>query len=136
MADAVKVLESTRAMLRVIADGTLTEECVADVARVMDADVKRTITNGTDAYGKPWEPNKDGSSFTFVKSSDVVTGAIGHTIITRIKSRTAVLHHYGRANGKVQRPILPIGKLPPRMINAIKAAIGRRTKAVVDRGVP
>jgi len=133
MTDPVRVIESQIAMLRLIAEN-VTDECVAEVAKAVDSDVKATIAAGTDAYGKPWTPNKDGTPFRFVAASDVVTGSIGRTIITRIKTREAVLHHHGFARGGVKRPILPIGKLPPRMQAAIKAAAVRAMQSVVEGG--
>lgn len=132
MADAIKVIEAKRAMLRLVADGALSDAAVADVATAVDKFVKGTIAAGTDSYGVPWQPKKDGTPFRFVKTSDVVTGSIGRTIITRIKTREAVLHHYGFARGGVKRPILPIGKLPPKLISAIRTAAVNRAKAVIE----
>lgn len=132
MADAIKVLESHRAMLRLVADGTMTDQAVADVATAVDRFVKGTIAAGTDSYGVPWAPKKDGTPFRFVKASDVVTGAIGRTIITRIKTREALLHHYGYARGGVKRPILPLGKLPPKLVAQIRAAIALRASQTIE----
>lgn len=135
MADpGFRVLQDKTAMLRVVTE-QLTDACVADVAKVIDSDVKSTIAAGTDPYGKPWPAKKDGTPFRFVSAADVVTGSIGSTIITRIKTRHVVLHHFGYARGHVERQILPQnGKVPDRMARAIKAAIVRRATQVLEGG--
>lgn len=121
-AAAFAVLEDKIAQFRVkLAD--VTDECVDDVAKVIDSETKRTISAHTDAYGTPWTPKKSGEEFKFATPSDVVTGAIGRTIITRIKTRHVVLHHLGYAKGNVRRPVIPVGKIPPRMLARIKATV-------------
>ena len=102
------------------------DDVVEDVAKIIDSEQRSTIAAKVDAYGQPWKAKKvDDGPFTFVKPSDVVTGAIGRTIITRIKTREAVLHHLGYARGNVVRRIIPVGKIPPKWSARIKERVLR-----------
>jgi len=86
---------------------------------------RKTIAAQTDAYGGAWTPKKiDDGDFRFAKPADVVAGAIGNTIIVRIKERVVVLHHNGHARGNVARRVIPYGgKIPPRWSARIKAIV-------------
>ena len=92
----------------------VTDDVVDDVAKIINEEQRRTIAAKVDAYGKPWMPKKtDDGPFRFVSPDDVVVGAIGRTIITRIKTRHVVLHHLGYARGETVRRVIPVGKIPP-----------------------
>lgn len=138
-AAAFQVLEDKILQLRIkVAD--VPDDVVPEIAKIIDTEQKRTIAAGQDAYGTPWAPKKrDDGDFRFVTPSDVVTGSIGRTIITRIRRRVPVLHHMGAANGykaggsrrtkggKVPaRHIIPLhGKLPPKWAALIKERVLR-----------
>lgn len=124
-ASAFAVLEDKIAQYRVkLAD--VPDSVVEDVAGILDEEQRRTIAAKVDAYGQPWTPKKrDDGPFRFVEPGDVVTGAIGRTIITRIKTRHVVLHHLGYARGDVVRHVIPVGKIPPRWAARIKARVLR-----------
>lgn len=122
MSDGLRVLKNKIAMFRVLAD--VPDSAVPLVAAVIDRETKRTIAAGSDAYGNAWPAKKvGGSDFTFAKPSDLVTGSIGRTIITRIKTRHTVLHHNGYARGEVVRRVIPIDVIPPAMAREIKRAV-------------
>lgn len=123
-ASAFQVLEDKIAQFRVkLAD--VPDDVVEDVAKIIDDEQRRTIAAKVDAYGQPWPAKKrdDGQPFKFVSPSDVVTGAIGRTIITRIKTRHVVLHHLGYAKGDTVRRVIPVGKIPPRWSARIKERV-------------
>lgn len=124
-ASAFQVLEDKIAQFRVkLAD--VADDVVGDVAQIIDEEQRRTIAAKVDAYGNPWTSKKvDDGPFKFVQPSDVVTGAIGRTIITRIKTRPVVLHHLGYARGHVVRRVIPVGKIPTKWSERIKERVLR-----------
>jgi hypothetical protein len=128
-ASAFAVLEDKIAQYRVkLAD--VPDDVVEDVADIINEEQRRTISAKVDAYGNAWTDKKvaDGA-FRFVAPTDVVTGAIGRTIVTRIKSRVAVLHHLGYARGNVTRRVIPYnGKIPPRWSARIRERVLRAFK--------
>ena len=131
-AAAFRALDSRIAMLKIVAD--LPDECVPAVADAIDKETKRTIVASTDPDGVPWKPKQDGGGFRFVTPSDIVTGAIGRTIITRIKTRHVVLHHLGYARGDVERRVIPVGRIPSRMNDAIKKAVVAQFERITKEG--
>lgn len=131
-ASAFQVLEDKIAQFRVKL-AHVADDVVDDVAKIIDEEQRRTITAKTDAYGKPWTPKKvDDGPFRFVKPDDVVTGAIGRTIITRIRTRSVVLHHLGYARGEVVRRVIPVGKIPPKWAARIKERVLRAFREAVS----
>ncbi len=125
-ASAFAVLEGKIAAFRVkLAD--VPDDVVDDVAGIIDEEQRRTIAAKVDAYGAPWpEKKRNDGEFRFVAPGDVVTGAIGRTIITRIRTRHVVLHHLGYARGDVVRRVIPYGgKIPPRWSARIKERVLR-----------
>lgn len=125
-ASAFQILEDKIAQFRFkVAD--VPEAVVDDVAQIINQEQRRTIAAQVDAYGQPWKAKKDADpDFDFVKPEDVVVGAIGRTIITRIRTRVAVLHHLGYARGNVIRRVIPVGsKIPARWAARIKERVLR-----------
>ena len=135
-AAAFRALEDKIAQFRFkVAD--VPEAVVDDVAKIIDEEQHRTMAAGQDAYGKPWAAKKDGKSFRFAKPFDVTTGAIGRTIVTRIRTRHTVLHHLGVANGYKgggreqgapipARQVIPLGgKIPARWAERIRERVLR-----------
>lgn len=115
-----RALDSQIGMLKVLVD--LPDECVPVVADAMERETHRTIRAATDPDGKPWPPKKDGTGFTFVKPSDIVVGAAGRIIITRIKTRPVVLHNNGYARGDIVRRVIPSKRIPAPMAAAMRRA--------------
>jgi hypothetical protein len=128
-AAAFQVLEDKIAQFRFkVAD--VADDVVEDVADIINTEQRKTIAAKVDPYGKAWpakQPKKgDDGAFRFVEPGDVVVGAIGRTIITRIKSRVPVLHHLGYARGEVVRRVIPVGgKIPPRWSERIRERVLR-----------
>ena len=133
MSDGLRVLNSKIAMLRVVAD--IPDSAVPAVEATIDRETKRTIAAAQNAYGRAWPVKKvGGSDFSFVKASDIVTGSIGRTIITRIKTRVAVLHHLGYARGEVRRGVIPVDTIPPVMAREIKRTVVAEFDRIANGG--
>ncbi len=125
-ASAFAVLDDKIAQFRVkLAD--VPDAVVEDVAGIINEEQRRTVAAKVDAYGNAWQPKKrDDGAFRFVEPTDIVTGSIGRTIITRIKTRVAVLHHLGYARGNVTRRVIPYnGKIPPKWSSRIRERVLR-----------
>lgn len=132
-ASAFAVLEDKIAMLRIKLPD-LPEEVVEEVAKVVDSEIKRTCAAGMDPYGTPWPTKKDGArDFKFATPDDVITGAIGTTVITRIKTRHTVLHNNGFARGDIVRRVIPQKKIPNLMAAKVNAVIEAHFKKMVGR---
>lgn len=120
---AFAALEDKIARYRIKLAG-VPRESIPYLVGAIEAEQKRTINARTDAYGTPWKPKKNGETeFRFVNTSQVIVGAIGLTLITRITERIAVLHHLGRTPGGIARNVIPINRIPPRVVIRMKTII-------------
>lgn len=112
MADrGFRVLNDQIARLRIVAK--LPEEALPKVASAIGKQIDKQIHAGTDPYGKPWAPRKaDGSKPLQDVGKHIRVGIVGRTMIVRLMTRHAVLHHFGNARGRVKRQIIPSKTLP------------------------
>ena len=105
-------------------------ECVGEVAKVVEAELSKTLAAGEAPDGTRWAPRKeDGKRALKDARSKVRVGAVGNVVIVRMTDRPAVLHHYGNGRGCAQRQVIPIDSVPPRMeaaINKVIAKVGRK----------
>ena len=100
----------------------LTEAGAEKAAKAVEREINRTLKAGQAPDGTPWKPKQDGGKPLKRAAEKVNVGAIGSTIIVRLKDRPTVLHHFGYARGKVKREVIPT-ELPPAMSKAIDKAI-------------
>ena len=101
-------------------------ECVAEVAKVVEAELTSTIGAGQAPDGTKWAPRKaDGKPALVNALSKVRVGSVGNVVIVRMIDRPTVLHHFGHARGRTQRQVIPIDSVPPKMTAAINKAIAK-----------
>lgn len=100
------------------------------IAREMEREVQRTIAAGTTAYGEAWQLTKKDHKVPLQHAAQrLKVAAIGTTIFMRITGAEAK-HHRGLARGKVERNIVPIKVLPPRMADAIRSTLAKYFQAM------
>ncbi len=132
MANGLKVLNDRIARLRILVD--LPEDAAPVVAQSIAKEIDRQIAAGTDPDGNPWAPRKaDGGKPLTRAAKDIVVGVVGKTVIVRIRAKHLVLHHFGFSRGKVQRQVIPIGKIPDRWATAIRASVSKRFGDIMGR---
>lgn len=103
------------------------------IAEVMRADVEATIAAGTTSDGQPWEPRKaDGSKPLRNAAKALEVEAQSTTITLRIRGIEG-RHHRGQVRGGTKRRIIPVGKMPDRMRDAVRAVL-EQTFSEVARG--
>lgn len=69
--------------------------------------------------GTPWEPAKDGRTMMQSAPGALDTFAKGATVTARLTSRNLFRHHIGVANGAPRRQMIPSGKTPETVSQAI-----------------
>jgi len=102
----------------------LAREAAPDVADAVERELQQTIAAGTDAYGKPWPPTKEGGRPLQHAAAALTVVAVGTTVITQVSGPEA-RHHLGRARGGLAREIIPTAEIPPSMNRAIKDVLGQ-----------
>lgn len=90
------------------------------VARAFDAELHAQIRRGQGPNGEAWPKNQDGS--TPLQTADVSVRAVGSSVVATL-SGPAVLHHEGRARGRIRRQILPSSRIPDPVIRAIHVVL-------------
>lgn len=110
---------------------TLARDAAPEVARELDVELRRQITAGTDPDGKPWPARKDGGKPLESAGKALGVGAVGTTIIFRLRGHIA-RHHKGLVKGGLARRILPVAKVPDAMASVIKRVLARRFREATD----
>lgn len=121
-------LDSMIRQLRAMGDvGT---DVAPAVARAFEAELRAQIRRGEGPDGTPWPRNQDGS--TSLQSADLSVRAVGSSVVATLTG-ASVLHHEGRARGRIRRQILPSSRIPAPVIRAIhvvlREAFARRAGA-------
>jgi hypothetical protein len=93
-----------------------------EVAQSCAAIVRGNIAAQRAPDGAPWPDTADGR--LALQGTEVRTAVMGTAVVLSIDG-PAVLHHEGRARGKVKRQILPSRKIPQPMVQAIRGALAR-----------
>lgn len=105
-----------------------------DVARVVRAELERTIAAGTTPNGEQWKPTKEGARPLQNAANALHVAAVGSTVYVLLTGPEA-RHHLGRARGGIAREILPTSrKLPPPMAAAINDELTKHFRAAVSNG--
>lgn len=130
MADGFAQLDAYIARVRALPE--LARTAAPDVARVVERELRKTISAGTTPDGKPWPLTKDGEKPLTNAAGALNVVAVGTTIYARISGPEA-RHHLGRARGGIERQILPKDSIPAAMSVAISAELAKHfTEAVSD----
>lgn len=105
-----------------------------DCARVVESEIKRTIAAGTDPYGLPWAPKKQGGGKPLAGAAAVLgVAAVGSSIFVRLHGVEA-RHHMGRVRGRVTREIIPTRDIPPAMAAGMRRVISDAFLKVMSNG--
>jgi hypothetical protein len=94
------------------------------VAKVVEAYLRKTIAQGTDPYGTPWAPRKlDGGRPLQHADQTLTVTALGQHVITQIDGIDA-RHHHGWVKGKTKRPVIfTKPALPPELVAEIRRVL-------------
>lgn len=103
---------------------TIALRAAPEVAKVVEAYVRKTIAAGTDPYGTPWAPRKhDGARPLQHADQTLTVTALGQHVILEIQGIDA-RHHHGWVKGKTKRPvILTKPELPPELVEQIRKVL-------------
>ena len=89
-----------------------------EVAEVVEAELLRQISAGTDPEGRAWKAREDGGRPLATAGKSLAVVAIGTRVFARLRGHIA-RHHLGTARGRVERQILPGKELPKAMSKAV-----------------
>lgn len=109
--------------------GDLTKEIAPDVAAEFRSQLEAQIAAGTDSNGTQWQLTKDGKQPLRNAAKALRVSSQGSVVTAQLTGPEA-LHHLGKAKGHVRRQILPSKRLPKKLIEAIKAVVAKRMKAL------
>jgi hypothetical protein len=100
-----------------------TRDAAREAAPLVDAEVKRTAAAGTDPYGEPLPPKRDGSRALLNAAENVSAVAAGPTIKIRTHGAYAI-HFFKKID---QRRIVPSKDkpMPKAIIEALKEGARR-----------
>jgi uncharacterized protein (DUF2461 family) len=112
---------------------TLALRAAPQVAKVVEAHLRKTIAAGTDPYGVTWAPRKHDGARPLVNADQTLTvTAIGQHVITEIHGIDA-RHHHGWVKGKTKRPVIfTKPQLPPELIVEIRRVLEAEYQRTVE----
>lgn len=100
----------------------LARRAAPDAARAVQDELRRQIAAGVDPDGKPWPRTQDGRKPLATAEKALAVGAVGTTIVLRLRGHVA-RHHRGIARGGIERQILPRRGIPQAMDRAIRRVL-------------
>lgn len=103
---------------------TLVADSMPALSAAVRAEVERTITAGTTAYGEQWQATKKGERPLRKAAAAVTVTPVNKTIYITLSGPEA-RHHLGRVKGKIKRGIIPERGLPSAMANSMRAVLER-----------
>jgi len=103
------------------------------VAKVVEAHLRKTIAAGTDPYGTPWAPRKlDGARPLVHADQTLAVKAVLAHIVTEIHGIDA-RHHHGTVKGKTKRPVIfTKPALPPELVVEIRRVLEAEYQRTVE----
>ena len=123
MADGSVALNEMARRLRSVA--AVPEEAAPEVARELEQILAQNIDRSVGPDGEAWPPTKDGRKALLGAKGALSVRAVGSVVVARLTGHHA-RHHLGAVRGAVRRRILPTGKLPDPMTEAIRRVIVKR----------
>lgn len=93
-------------------DGKVAEQVAPEIARVVRAELERSIAAGTDPYGVAWKKTQQGATPLRNAMQAVTVATVDGNVFVRVGGIEA-RHHLGAVRGKVKRRIIPSKKLLP-----------------------
>lgn len=122
MADGFAQLDGMIGRLKAV--GEIPSRAAPAVARVVKSEILGNVAKGVDPYGRAWQPTQDGHLPLQGTSKELTVIPSGATVVARLEGVHA-RHHSGEVRGGIARPILPTGRLPASMGEAIGVEIER-----------
>jgi hypothetical protein len=105
-AELANMIERVRSV-----DG-LARKAAPRVARVVEAELRRTTAAHATPSGERWPLRQDGGLPLERAMASIGVGAVGTTIYVRLTGPTA-RHHKGTAAGKIRRQVIPDTRVIP-----------------------
>jgi hypothetical protein len=104
-----------------------------EVAKVVDAHLRKCIAQGTDPYGNPWKPRKiDGGRPLQHADQTLFVKALGQHVITEIHGIDA-RHHHGWVKGKIKRTVIfTKPELPPELVIEIRKVLTAEYQKTIE----
>jgi hypothetical protein len=121
VADDYAALDAHIARIRALPE--LARRAAPEVAAAVKDDLQRQVAAGVDPDGRPWERTEDGR--TPLVGAEVFVGAVGSSVILRLRGHIA-RHHLGRARGGKTRRIIPTAGIPPRLATVITKVLSQQ----------
>jgi hypothetical protein len=106
-----KMIESLRSM------DTLVQEGAPIAARNIEAALKSTVSAGQAPDGTPWPDKVTGGKALKNAAAAITVRVVGASIVIVLKG-VEVFHHFGA--GVPRRQIIPQGKMPEKLGNAVR----------------
>lgn len=121
------MIRRLRALPRVV------EEALPEAATELEKVIAGNIAAQRGPDGKAWEKPKDPETKDVLRNAmkSVTVRAIGRVLLARVVGVEAK-HHLGIVKGRVKREIIPTGRAPQPMIEALRRVIFRRLNTVVN----
>ena len=123
MPDARHALRGWITRLNELAD--LPTDVAPDVAEAAKREVVSLASAGKAPDGQPWPKTKDGHRPLQNGAKAMTARAVGSSIVLRLTGHYA-RHHLGAVRGGVKRQILPSGKIPAPITEAIRKVVSTR----------
>lgn len=119
--------------------GDIASTIAPGVAKLVREHLESTIAAGTDPYGNPWVPTKDGHRALAGAAKALAVTAIG-TVVWIVLTGPEARHHQGwikgGKGGRYKRPIIfTKGDLPAALANKIKQRFGDVFAAIISTSV-
>jgi hypothetical protein len=122
------------AKLRAMGGGALGEEVAPDVARIVEADLRRSIAQGQSPDGEKWQDKRDGGRPLANAAGALGVAAVGGTVYVRLTGPEA-RHDQGRARGGIVRQVIPhSNRVPDRMALQIREVINAHFEKYLTLG--
>lgn len=97
----------------------LAKDAAPEAAKRVEASLRATATAGQTPDGVAWAPKKRGGGRAMVNAAAAITvKAVGGAVLIVLRG-VEVFHHFGAA-GKPARPVIPQGRMPKRLGDAIR----------------
>lgn len=108
----------------------LVDQTAPEIARAIEAEIKRQVSQGVDPYGRPWPLTRDGDR-ALRDAADAIRVTVLRDRVVVTLTGVEALHDRGAVRGGVRRQILPDrAEIPPRLAAVIEAAIARVWRSV------
>ena len=107
--------------------GNVAKDSVPELAKEVEKIIIRNASAQRGPDGKRWPASLDGQRVLSNVKQNLRVRVVRETVVVSLKGRYA-RHHLGVVRGKISRPIIPSGRIPTPMVEAIKEVVERAFK--------